>query len=68
MPDTTIAPYGSWDSPLTAELVAAGRISLGEIEVDAETVYTVESELYFYGRIFGFTPAGKVEPVPIDNL
>lgn len=29
---------------------------------------TLEAELYFYGRIFGFTPAGPVDPVPIENL
>ena len=28
----------------------------------------LESELYFYGRIFGFTPADTIEPVPIINL
>lgn len=27
-----------------------------------------EAELYFYGRIFGFTPADVIEPVEIDNL
>jgi len=27
-----------------------------------------EAELYFYGRIFGFTPAGDIAPLPIDNL
>ncbi len=27
-----------------------------------------EAELCFYGRIFGFSPAGAVEPVEIDNL
>ena len=27
-----------------------------------------EAELDFYGRIFGFTPAGDVEPVQIENL
>ena len=29
---------------------------------------TLEAELYFYGRIFGFTPADAIEPVPIENL
>jgi len=29
---------------------------------------TLEAELYFYSRIFGFTPADPVTPVPIDNL
>ena len=27
-----------------------------------------EAELYFYGRIFGFRPAGEIEPVEIENL
>ncbi|MGI9332071.1 MAG: alpha/beta hydrolase family protein, partial [Gammaproteobacteria bacterium] len=35
----------------------------------AETVTrTLEAELYFYGRIFGFEPAGDLAPVPIRNL
>ena len=28
----------------------------------------LESELYFYGKVFGFTPAGELPPVGIDNL
>lgn len=28
----------------------------------------LEGELYFYGRIFGFTPAGEIVAVPIENL
>ncbi|MCK6555682.1 S9 family peptidase [Candidatus Binatia bacterium] len=28
----------------------------------------LEAELYFYGRVMGFVPAGGVPPVPIDNL
>jgi len=28
----------------------------------------LEAELYFYGRIFGFTPADDIEPAAIDNL
>jgi dipeptidyl aminopeptidase/acylaminoacyl peptidase len=28
----------------------------------------LEAELYFYGRVFGFTPADQLEPVPIENL
>lgn len=28
----------------------------------------LEAELYFYGRLFGFTPADVLAPVPIDNL
>jgi dipeptidyl aminopeptidase/acylaminoacyl peptidase len=29
---------------------------------------TLEAELYFYGRVFGFSPSGDVEPVEIENL
>ncbi|MDX1686999.1 MAG: S9 family peptidase [Candidatus Promineifilaceae bacterium] len=28
----------------------------------------LEAELYFYGRILGFEPAGEIEPVAIDNV
>ncbi len=31
-------------------------------------VRALESELYFYGKVFGFTPAGELPPVGIDNL
>jgi dipeptidyl aminopeptidase/acylaminoacyl peptidase len=35
----------------------------------AETIRRVfEAELYFYGRVFGFVPAGSIEPVEIENL
>jgi dipeptidyl aminopeptidase/acylaminoacyl peptidase len=27
-----------------------------------------EAELYFYGRVFGFTPADRIEPIEIANL
>jgi dipeptidyl aminopeptidase/acylaminoacyl peptidase len=28
----------------------------------------LEAELYFYGKVFGFVPADRIEPVPIENL
>jgi dipeptidyl aminopeptidase/acylaminoacyl peptidase len=28
----------------------------------------LEAELYFYGRVLGFTPADDLTPLPIDNL
>ena len=31
-------------------------------------VHSLESELYFYGRVFGFEPADEIEPVKIENL
>jgi dipeptidyl aminopeptidase/acylaminoacyl peptidase len=29
---------------------------------------TLDGELYFYGKIFGFEPADKIEPIPIANI
>jgi dipeptidyl aminopeptidase/acylaminoacyl peptidase len=29
---------------------------------------TLEAELYFYGRVFGFEPADAIEPVDIENM
>jgi dipeptidyl aminopeptidase/acylaminoacyl peptidase len=29
---------------------------------------SLEAELYFYGRIFGFTPADEIAPVEISGL
>jgi len=35
----------------------------------AETIIRArEAELYFYGKVFGFTPADEIDPVPIENL
>jgi len=31
-------------------------------------VRSLEAELFFYGAVFGFTPADTIDPVPIDNL
>lgn len=31
-------------------------------------VRTLEAELSFYGRVFGFTPAGDIEPVQVEGL
>ncbi len=31
-------------------------------------VRSLEAELFFYGKVFGFAPADRVDPVTIDNL
>jgi dipeptidyl aminopeptidase/acylaminoacyl peptidase len=31
-------------------------------------IHSLESELYFFGRVFGFDPADEIEPVTIENL
>lgn len=45
-----VAPYGSWKSPITAEMVASGGISLSEIAVDGDDVYWIESRPSEGGR------------------
>jgi hypothetical protein len=42
MTNPQIAPYGSWQSPLTADLIAAKTIHLVEIRLDGPDVYWSE--------------------------
>ena len=37
-----MTPYGSWKSPITADLIVAGAVRLGQIELDGDDVYWVE--------------------------
>jgi len=34
----------------------------------ATIIRSLEAELFFYGAVFGFTPADAIEPLAIDNL
>jgi dipeptidyl aminopeptidase/acylaminoacyl peptidase len=35
----------------------------------AESItHSLEAELYFYGKVFGFEPADRIEPVAIENI
>ncbi|HJW35167.1 MAG TPA: S9 family peptidase, partial [Actinomycetes bacterium] len=43
-------PYGAWASPISAELVAAGGVSLDEVRVRGERVYWVEGRPLEGGR------------------
>lgn len=52
MPNTNheIAPYGSWSSPITSDLIAAHPIRLGDVAVDGETIYWIEARPSEQGR------------------
>ena len=39
---TAIAPYGSWKSPVTTDLIVSGAVGLGQISLDGNEVYWVE--------------------------
>jgi dipeptidyl aminopeptidase/acylaminoacyl peptidase len=42
MPEKQTAPYGSWKSPITSELVASVSINVGDIQIDGDDVYWAE--------------------------
>lgn len=65
------APYGSWNSPITSDLIVAGSIRLGEIRLEGETVYWSEGRPTEGGRsvVVRRTPNGKVTdltPAPLN--
>ena len=49
MPAT--APYGSWKSPITTDLIVAGVVGLGQIALDGDDVYWVEMRPSEGGRM-----------------
>ncbi len=50
MPEPILAPYGSWKSPITAELIVQRTISLGQIALDGDDVYWIEQRPTEAGR------------------
>ena len=46
----TIVPYGSWHSPVSAELLAKASISLGWLQVSGRDIYWVEGRSLEEGR------------------
>lgn len=46
----SVAPYGSWRSPITSDLIAASVVALGEPRVDGDDVYWLEGRAMEGGR------------------
>ncbi|HEX8559106.1 MAG TPA: S9 family peptidase [Pyrinomonadaceae bacterium] len=42
MTQPKVAPYGSWKSPITADLIVTATVGLGQIALDGEDVYWIE--------------------------
>jgi dipeptidyl aminopeptidase/acylaminoacyl peptidase len=65
MPATTVLPYGSWESPITADLITEGGLRLGEVHVDSSTVYWLEGRPEESGRyvIVRLLESGETEDV-----
>jgi len=50
MPAKQISPYGSWESPISADLITQGGLRLGEVRVDGDDVYWHEGRPEEAGR------------------
>jgi dipeptidyl aminopeptidase/acylaminoacyl peptidase len=62
-----VAPYGRWESPISAEQVAERTIAYDDVRVDGEAVYWLESRPQEDGRtaLVRWAPdVGKTEPLP----
>src|SRR5436190_2437539 len=71
MSDQRSAPYGSWPSPITSELIASATIRLGDLALDGADVYWSESRPAEGGRsaIVRRTPDGQTAdliPAPFN--
>jgi dipeptidyl aminopeptidase/acylaminoacyl peptidase len=65
MADTRTAPYGSWKSPITSELIVTRSVGLGQIALDGEDIYWAELRPEEGGRyvLVRYTPGGKKEDI-----
>ncbi|MBD1852843.1 S9 family peptidase [Leptolyngbya sp. ST-U4] len=66
-----VAPYGSWKSPITSELIVAGSLRLGEIRLDGQDIYWSEGRPTESGRnaIVQRKPSGEaidLLPMPLN--
>ena len=64
----TAAPYGSWKSPITSDMVVQNSVRLGSIALDRDDTYWVEERPHEGGRnvIVRRTPDGVTEDVTLD--
>ena len=65
MAPPTITPYGSWKSPIDADLVASAGVGLQQLRIDGEGIYWIESRPQEGGRkvVVRRTPDGTLEDV-----
>src|SRR5690349_9642403 len=64
------SPYGSWKSPISADLVAAAEVGLEQIRVDGGDIYWIERRPQEGGRkvIVRRSPTGVIEDITPQAL
>jgi dipeptidyl aminopeptidase/acylaminoacyl peptidase len=65
MPERRTAPYGSWSSPITSDLIVSNTVALEQIALDGEDIYWVEMRPTEGGRyvIVRRAPDGRTTDV-----
>lgn len=65
MPEQRVAPYGSWGSPISSDLIVRGMVGLSGVATDGGDVYWLESRPNEGGRnvVVLRTPDGHTEDV-----
>ena len=60
-----IAPFGSWESPVTTEMLTAGALRFDELDVDGDDLYWVESRPDEQGRYAAmrYSSSGEISEV-----
>src|SRR2546423_8564052 len=70
MTQPTVAPYGSWKSPITSDLIVSATVGLGQVALDGEDTYWVELRPSEGGRncVVRRAPDGKISDVTPQGL
>src|SRR6266542_5516331 len=65
MSDLKIASYGSWESPITSDLIVKETIGLSQVRIDGDDIYWIEMRPSEGGRqvIIRRTPDGRISDV-----
>src|SRR5690349_11176752 len=64
-----VAPYGSWASPITSDLVTADAVRLDQVMLDGSDIYWTEAQPEKKGRVLLYRQRqdGRVEAVTPDD-
>jgi dipeptidyl aminopeptidase/acylaminoacyl peptidase len=65
MSEAQVSSYGSWKSPITSDLIVSGVIGLGQIAIDDNDIYWVETRPQEKGRyvVVKLSPDGRMVDV-----